>query len=89
MTVFFDCRFIRPGHMDGITRYSEELFSALSRIRPITALVANQEQLEQLPEGSNFLLVNEPTSIRELTLAGRLNRFSCHGPCELFGGCTT
>lgn len=74
MTVFFDCRFIRPGHMDGITRYSDELFSALSRIRPITALVANQEQLEQLPEGSNFLLVNDPTSIRELTLAGRLNR---------------
>jgi len=73
MTIFFDCRFIRPGYMDGVTRYSEELFSALSRIRPITALVASQEQLARLPEGSNYLLVNDPTSIRELTLAGRLN----------------
>lgn len=74
MTVFFDCRFIRPSHMDGITRYSEQLFAALSRIRPVTALVSSQEQLERLPEGSSFLMVNDPTSIRELTLARRLNR---------------
>lgn len=74
MTVFFDCRFMRPGHMDGITRYSEQLFTALSRMRAVTALVSSQEQLERLPEGSSFLMVNHPTSIRELTLARRLNR---------------
>ena len=74
MTVFFDCRYIRPSHMDGITRYSEQLFAALSQIRAVTALVSSQEQLERLPEGSSFLMVNDPTSIRELTLARRLNR---------------
>ena len=74
MTVFFDCRFMRPGHMDGITRYSEQLFAALSRIRQVTALVSSQEQVELLPEGSSFLMVNDPTNIRELTLATRLNR---------------
>jgi glycosyltransferase involved in cell wall biosynthesis len=74
MSVFFDCRFMRPGHMDGITRYSEQLFAALSRIRQVTALVNSQEQVELLPEGSSFLMVNEPTSMRELTLASRLNR---------------
>lgn len=74
MTVFFDCRFMRPGHMDGITRYSEQLFAALSRIRQVTALVSSQEQVELLPEGSSYLQVNDPTSIRELTLATRLNR---------------
>lgn len=74
MTVFFDCRYIRPSHMDGITRYSEQLFDALSRMRAVTALVSSQEQLERLPEGSSFLMVNDPTSIRELTLARRLNR---------------
>ncbi len=74
MTVFFDCRFMRPGHMDGITRYSEQLFAALSRIRPVTALVSSKEQAERLPAGSSYLMVNEPTSIRELTLATRLNR---------------
>ncbi len=74
MTVFFDCRFMRPGHMDGITRYSEQLFAALSRIRQVTALVSSKEQVELLPEGSSYLQVNDPTSIRELTLATRLNR---------------
>jgi glycosyltransferase involved in cell wall biosynthesis len=74
MTVFFDCRFMRPGHMDGITRYSEQLFAALNRIRPITAIVSSQEQLERLPAGSSYLMVNDPTSIREITLAKRLNR---------------
>ena len=74
MTVFFDCRFIRPGHMDGITRYSEQVYGALSRIRPLTALISSHEQLRGLPPGSPFLLVNRPTSIRELTLARRLGR---------------
>jgi glycosyltransferase involved in cell wall biosynthesis len=74
MTVFFDCRFIRPGHIDGITRYSEQLFASLSQMRPVTALVRSEEQLEGLPPGSNYLMVNDPTSIRELTLARRLNK---------------
>jgi glycosyltransferase involved in cell wall biosynthesis len=74
MTVFFDCRYIRPGHMDGITRYTEQVFSALSHIRPITALVDSEDQLGGLPPGSNFLVVNSPTSIRELSLARRLNK---------------
>ncbi len=74
MTVFFDCRFIRPGHTDGIGRYSEQLFTALSRVRPVTALISDQEQLLGLPPGSSFLMVNDPTSIRELGLARRLNK---------------
>ena len=74
MTVFFDCRYIRPGNMDGITRYSEQIFAALSRIMPITALVHSEDQLRGLPAGSSFLMVNKPASIRELSLARRLNK---------------
>ncbi len=74
MTVFFDCRFIRPANMDGITRYSEQIFTALSRKRPITALVSSEQQLQSLPPGTTYILVNDPTSVRELTLARRLNR---------------
>ncbi len=75
MKLIFDCRFIRVDHHDGISRFSAELFSALSRMVPLVALVSNKEQLKWLPEGTEFLLGNDPThALAELLLPGKLNK---------------
>lgn len=74
MKLIFDCRFIRVDHHDGISRFSAELFSALSKQVPLVALISSHEQLKSLPEGTDFLLGNDPThAISELFLPGRLN----------------
>jgi len=75
LTVFFDCRFIRPGSPDGITRFSQQLFTELSRLIPLTAIISSKKQLELLPAGTNHLMANEPTNpIAELMLPRLLNR---------------
>jgi glycosyltransferase involved in cell wall biosynthesis len=75
MKLFFDCRFIRVDHHDGISRFSAELASALARKAPLVALVSSKEQLKWLPEGIDFILGNDPThAIAELLLPSKLNR---------------
>ena len=75
MKLIFDCRFIRVDHHDGISRFSAELFSALARTVPLVALVSSKEQLKWLPEGTEFLLGNDPThALAELLLPGKLNK---------------
>lgn len=74
MTVFFDFRYTRPENMDGITRYSMQMFAALMRLRPVTALICSSEQVELLPAQASYLMVNKPTSPKELLLARELNR---------------
>ena len=74
MKLIFDCRFIRVDHHDGISRFSAELFSALARKVPLVALVSSKEQLRWLPEGTDYILGNDPThALAEFTLPGRLN----------------
>jgi glycosyltransferase involved in cell wall biosynthesis len=74
MKPIFDCRFIRVDHHDGISRFSAELFSALARKVPLVALVSSKEQLRWLPEGTDYILGNDPThALAEFTLPGRLN----------------
>jgi glycosyltransferase involved in cell wall biosynthesis len=75
MRVFFDCRFIRAGAHDGISRFSASLFSSLSKTLALTALVSDIRQLDKLPRGASYLLVNNPTNpIAELFLPMKLNR---------------
>lgn len=75
MTFFFDCRFIRADHHDGISRFSSELFGAVSKRVPVTALVSDLTQLRELPNGINYLLVSDPKNPwLELWLPRKLNR---------------
>ena len=82
MTFFFDCRFIQVDHHDGISRFSSELLSAISRTNPVTALVSDLEQLRLLPPDIKYLLVNDPKNPwRELWLPRYLQK---HGASVVF-----
>jgi glycosyltransferase involved in cell wall biosynthesis len=74
VTFFFDARFIRVGHHDGISRFTANLCSELSKIRNLTAIINDPRQLENLPSGIDHVIECEPTSIKEIGLARRLNR---------------
>jgi len=74
VTFFFDARFIRVGHHDGISRFAANLCSELSKTRDFKVIVNDVQQLEHLPKGIAHILECAPTSIRELNLARRLNR---------------
>jgi glycosyltransferase involved in cell wall biosynthesis len=71
----FDCRYIRPNSQDGISRFSTELFSALSKEMELTAIVSDPKQLESLPDGTKYVTLHGPTSILEPLAAMRLNKY--------------
>jgi glycosyltransferase involved in cell wall biosynthesis len=82
MTFFFDCRFIRVDHHDGISRFSSELFTATSGKLPVTALISDLRQLKYLPEGTEHLLINDAKNPwQELWLPKKLN---AHGASVVF-----
>jgi glycosyltransferase involved in cell wall biosynthesis len=75
MKLIFDCRFIRIDHHDGISRFSSDLFTALSKISAITALVSDERQLKWLPAKTDYILGNSPTNpLAELGLPRKLNK---------------
>ncbi len=75
MRLIFDARFIRVDHPDGISRFSSELFSAVSKLLDVTALICDERQLQKLPAGVDFILANNPTSgLAEFLLPFKLNR---------------
>ena len=75
MSFYFDCRFIRVDHHDGISRFSSELFSAISKKVTVTAIISDLEQLRELPQGTEYLVVNDPKNPwLELWLPRKLNR---------------
>ena len=59
-TLHFDARFIRIGYHDGISRFSTELVKALDKKVDVVALIYDLRQLESLPTGIKYLLVNNP-----------------------------
>lgn len=71
---FFDARFIRIDHHDGISRFSVGLLTALLQRTEVTAIISDLRQLVKLPKGCKYLLVNDPTSAREIFLGRTLNR---------------
>ena len=72
--IFFDARYIRIDHHDGISRFSAALFSALKMRTNVVAVICDKRQLEKLPQGTNFILACDPTSWREVFVARTLNR---------------
>lgn len=74
MTFFFDARFIRAGHHDGISRFAANLCTELAKTRQLTAIISDPGQLEHLPKGIPHIIECAPTSIREIGLARRLNK---------------
>ena len=75
MKIYFDCRFIRVDHHDGISRFSASLFTALSKITDLTAIICDSRQLNSLPGNTNYLLANNPTNpFSELVLPAKLNK---------------
>lgn len=72
--IFFDARFIRWDNHDGISRFSAGLFAALHRRTPVTAIIHDTRQLQRLPKGCAYVLANDPTSLKELFIAPKLNK---------------
>lgn len=72
--VFFDARYIRFDHHDGISRFSAGLFDALNSRIKVTAIIYDRRQLMRLPRGCDYIFANDPTSIKELFVARTLNR---------------
>ncbi|GAA2003029.1 glycosyltransferase family 1 protein [Brevibacterium samyangense] len=77
MKLFFDARFTRFPHHDGISRYGSELLGALLRITrgtevEVTAIVHDERQLANLPETPYVVLAN-PVSAKEPFVAAELN----------------
>lgn len=75
MKIVVDCRYTRIGRHDGISRYTAGLVTALAKRHPLTMLVHDVRQLEQLPP-SPYELVSAPTSVREPLVARQVRRLS-------------
>ena len=72
--LFFDCRYIRIDHHDGISRFSAGLFAALNKLTNVTAVINDLRQLDKLPAGIEFVKVTSPTSPLEPLVALQLNK---------------
>ena len=72
--IFFDARYIRFDHHDGISRFSAGLFEALHGRMDITAIIYDRRQLLKLPRGAKYVFANDPTSAKELFVARTLNK---------------
>jgi glycosyltransferase involved in cell wall biosynthesis len=74
-TLFFDARYIRVDHHDGISRFSAGLFTAISKKHDTVAIISDRRQLNSLPKDTRFVLLNEPTKFfAELNIARKLNK---------------
>ena len=72
--IFFDCRYIRIDHHDGISRFSAGLFAALSKKIQVTAIICDLRQLQKLPQGTKFVKISSPTSALEPLVSLQLNK---------------
>ncbi|HMH69974.1 MAG TPA: glycosyltransferase family 1 protein [Candidatus Saccharimonadales bacterium] len=75
MKLFFDARYIRTDFHNGVSRYSAELGSALSRLAPVTFIICDKAQLAFLPKNSEYIIIHAPTSPREPFTALILNKY--------------
>ncbi len=75
MKLFFDARWTRTDYHDGISRYTSGLLEGFMRQNlPVTALICDIKQLELLPKGVPYLLLNHPVSPKEPFIARKLNK---------------
>jgi glycosyltransferase involved in cell wall biosynthesis len=79
MNIFFDCRYVRTDHHDGISRFSARLVSELGTLAPsqgehtVTMLIHDTAQLALLP-ALPWKMISAPTSAREIRVAHQVNR---------------
>lgn len=74
-TVYFDARYIRVDHHDGISRFSVGLIEALMPLVKVVAIISDRRQLAKLPAGIKHVYLNDPTSWQEVFAAMRLNKY--------------
>ncbi|SMX66333.1 glycosyltransferase family 4 protein [Brevibacterium linens] len=77
LSVFFDARFTRTDHHDGISRYGSCLLSALLEAVggteiDVTVIISDRAQLALLPDCA-WVELSDPTSPTEVAIAGKLN----------------
>ena len=77
MRILIDCRYIRFPRHDGISRYTANLVTALAPLaaeagHELIMVISDEGQLTMLPE-LPWHLASSPTSVREATIARRLN----------------
>lgn len=75
MKIVVDCRYVRLGPPDGITRYTIGVVTALARRCPVTMLISDRRQLDRLPE-LPYSLLNDPTNVREPWVARQVNKLA-------------
>lgn len=73
-TLHFDARFIRTDRHDGISRFSAELAKALHGKIRLVAIIHDLRQLDFLPAGIEYVVLNNPQSPVELFIARKLNQ---------------
>jgi glycosyltransferase involved in cell wall biosynthesis len=71
--LFFDARFIRLTHHDGISRFSVGLINALAKRVPVTAIVYDERQLKELDPSVEHVFANDPAKPSEPRVAKLLN----------------
>ena len=87
-TLHFDARFIRTDRHDGISRFSAELAKALASKVRVVAIIHDLRQLEYLPRGIEYVVLNNPQSPVEFLIARKLNRLGAthvFSPMQLMG----
>lgn len=73
--LYFDARYIRVDHHDGISRFSAGLCDAISSRLDTVAIISDERQLKSLPAGIKHVMLNDPTApIHELFIARKLNK---------------
>jgi glycosyltransferase involved in cell wall biosynthesis len=89
MKILFDARWINTSSPDGITRYSRELITELSKLGDdLTLLISSEKQLKGLPKLKS-VHTKPPTHYSEINQARRLNKHGfdvVYTPHYLFGG---
>jgi glycosyltransferase involved in cell wall biosynthesis len=74
VTILFDCRYIRLGRHDGISRFTAGLVTALAKLEPVTMLISDERQLDLLPD-LPWVFGPSPTSALEPLASLRLNKY--------------
>jgi glycosyltransferase involved in cell wall biosynthesis len=71
--IVVDCRYVRIGHHDGISRFTAGIVTELAKRHPLTMLISDHRQLDMLPP-LPWELVSSPTSIREPFVARQVRK---------------
>jgi glycosyltransferase involved in cell wall biosynthesis len=72
MKVLFDCRYVRTGRHDGISRYSAEVVRELAKLTPVEMLISDEAQLGKLP-ALPWHLISSQTAAGEPWVAREVN----------------